>query len=188
MLVLGHIAAAGATSRWFDRRADLRWVVFFGLLADLIDKPVGLVLFRESFNNGRVYCHSLLFNLLLTLILVALHKPLVYSLALWIHQGIDLMWTRPWVALWPFTGSFGYREMELEQWVSLTLSPYHVVSEALGFAVIAFFFVRYRLYERIYLSALILSGTLVKYRVPPCPDIVSEKRCHSEKGTGQLAC
>jgi hypothetical protein len=109
--------------------------------------------------------------LLLTLILVALHKPLVYSLALWVHQWVDLMWTRPWVALWPFTGAFGYREMELEHWVSLTLSPYHLVAEAVGFALIACFVFRHKLLELTHLSAWIRSGTLVTSRVPMAQEI-----------------
>jgi hypothetical protein len=188
MLVLGHIAAAGVTSRWFDKRADLRWVVFFGILADLIDKPIGLILFRDSLNNGRVYCHSLLVNILLTVILVALHKPLVYSLALWVHQGVDLMWTRPWVALWPFTGTFGYREMELEQWVSLTLSPYHLIAEAACFVLIACFVFRHKLFEPKHLSAWILSGILVSYPVPIGHEIGGERRSDSGKDAGQLAC
>jgi hypothetical protein len=119
---------------------------------------------------------------------VAFHKPLVYSLALWVHQGVDLMWTRPWVALWPFTGAFGYREMELEQWVSLTLSPYHIIAEAVGFAVIAVFVLRYRLYDRTHLSAWLRSGTLVTCRIPPSLEILSKRRCESDKDAGQFVC
>jgi inner membrane protein len=139
VLVLGHVAAATVSGHALDRRADLRWVIFFTLLADLVDKPLGLVVFRETINNGRVWFHSLSVNLLLTLVLVLARKPGVYSLALWLHQLCDRMWMRPWVALWPFTGAFGFRYLPLENWVYSVLNPYNLVSEAIGLLVLAEF-------------------------------------------------
>lgn len=136
MLVLGHVAAATVSGHALDRRADLRSVIFFTLLADLIDKPLGLIVFRETINNGRVWFHSLSVNLLLTLLLVLARKPGVYSLALWLHQLCDRMWMRPWVALWPLTGAFGYRDLPLENWVYSVLNPYNLVSEAIGLVVL----------------------------------------------------
>ena len=160
MLVLGHVASATVAARWASKAADLRWVIFFGLLADLVDKPIGLVIFRETINNGRVYFHSLLVNILLTLLLVAFRKPLVYPLALWIHQLTDLMWTRPSVALWPFTGGFGYRDLPFDQWVYSALGPYNVTTEVIGIVVVAAVVVRYRLYNKSILLEWIRTGRL----------------------------
>ena len=160
MLVFGHIASASLPARWASPRADLRWVIFFALLADIIDKPVGLVIFRETLNNGRVYFHSLLVNLLLTLVLVAWRKPLIYVLALWTHQLCDLMWTRPWVALWPFTGRFGYRDLPLDDWVYSVLNPYNLTTEALGLAVTLWAILHFRLYDRRVLRDWLRSGRL----------------------------
>ncbi len=162
MLVLGHAMTAAVAARWLSEKADLRWVVFFALLADLVDKPIGLILFRETINNGRVYFHSLLVNLILTLILVLARKPLVYPLALWLHQFCDLMWDRPWVALWPWTGKFGYRDLPLDEWVYSALNPYNVTTEALGLMVFILIVIRYRLYEKRILHAWFGSG-----RLPP---------------------
>ncbi len=160
MLVLGHLATTGVAAGWVGKNVDLRWVLVFGLLADLFDKPIGLLLFRESFNNGRIYGHSLLFNLVLTLLLMVLHKPRIYSLALWLHQFCDLMWTRPGVALWPFTGPFTYRDLPLEQWVIASLSPYHLVAEVVGFVVVLSFVSRNRLLDRKRLSSWLRTGRL----------------------------
>lgn len=137
-------------------------MVFLTLLADIVDKPLGLVVFRETINNGRVWFHSLAVNLLLTLLIVAWRKPLVYALALWMHQLCDLMWTRPWVALWPLTGAFGYRDMTLDVWVYNVLNPYNVTTEALGLAASLFVAVRYRLYRRDRLVHLLRTGHLEK--------------------------
>lgn len=160
MLVLGHVTAATVAAGWADEKADLRWVIFFGLLADLVDKPVGLILFHETLNNGRVYFHSLFVNLVLTLLLVLLRKPLVYSLALWIHQFADLMWTRPWVAMWPLTGSFAYRDLSLDRWVSITLGPYNLTTEAVACLILVWLIRRHRLHEARRLLAWARSGRI----------------------------
>jgi hypothetical protein len=162
MLVFGHATTAALAAGWASQKVDLRWVIFFGLLADVVDKPIGLVIFRETLNNGRVYFHSLLINLVLTAVLLMLRQPLVYPLALWIHQFCDLMWTRPWVALWPLSGAFGYRELPLEQWVYSALSPYNVTTEVAGVAVLAWTVVRYRLHHGARLRAWFRCG-----RLPP---------------------
>lgn len=158
MLVFGHVASAALACHGFDRKADLRWVVFFTLLADIVDKPLGLVVFRESINNGRVWFHSIAVNLAVTLLLVLWRKPLVYALALWMHQLCDLMWTRPWVALWPLSGSFGYRDMALEEWVYNVLNPYNVVTDVLGLAALLAFAAWYRLFRWEWLRHLLATG------------------------------
>lgn len=160
MLVFGHVAAATVCCHALDRRADLRWVVFFALLADVVDKPLGLLVFRETINNGRVWFHSLSVNLLLSLLLVLARKPGVYVLALWLHQLCDRMWMRPWVALWPLTGAFGYRDLPLEDWVYSLFGPYNVVSDIAGLAVLVAFAVRYGLFRRERLEAWLRSGVL----------------------------
>ncbi|MFQ5790367.1 MAG: metal-dependent hydrolase [Acidobacteriota bacterium] len=162
MLALGHVATATVTARWANKAADLRWVILLTLLADLVDKPLGLVLFRETLNNGRVYFHSLFLNLLLTLLLVTFRKPLIYSLALWMHQLCDRMWKRPWAALWPLSGSFGFRDLPLDAWVYSVLSPYNLSSEAVGLLVVIMVAVRFRLYRRERFGAWLRSG-----RFPP---------------------
>lgn len=160
MLVLGHAVTAAVAARWASEKVDLRWVIFYALLADIIDKPIGLILFSETINTGRVYFHSLLVNLILTLMLLLARKPLVYALALWLHQACDLMWTNPWVALWPWTGAFGYRDLPLDQWIYSALNPYNLTTEALGFAVFIAIIARYRLYEKRYWRAWLRSGKL----------------------------
>ena len=122
-----------------NKKADLRFVVFLALLADIIDKPFGLIIFSETINNGRVWFHSLAVNLGLSVILLLWRKPLVYVLALWLHQLCDRMWMRPWVALWPLAGAFGYRDLPLDQWVYSLFNPYNVISDVLGLAVIVVF-------------------------------------------------
>lgn len=160
MLVFGHVASATVACHALDRRADLRWVVFYTLVADIIDKPFGLVIFSETINNGRVWFHSLAVNLAISALLVILRKPLVFVLALWMHQLCDLMWTRPWVALWPLTGAFGYRDLPLDQWVYSVFNSYNVISDVVGCVVLIGFAWYYELFRPHRLKVWIATGEL----------------------------
>ncbi len=160
MLVFGHVAAATVSCHALDRRADLRWVILFSLVADIVDKPLGLWVFKETINNGRVWFHSISVNLLVTIVLVLARKPGVYALALWLHQFCDRMWMRPWVALWPLTGRFGFRDLAFEDWVYGIINPYNVVSDVVGLAILLFVAWRYRLFRRERFAAWIRTGRL----------------------------
>ena len=106
------------------------------------------------------YFYSFLIALVLSLLLVAWRKPLVYVLALWFHQLCDRMWMRPWVALWPLTGRFDYRDMAIDEWVYNVLNPYNVISDLIGFTVLLIFAWHYRLFRWQRLVRWIRSGVL----------------------------
>ena len=40
---------------------DLRVLAFGAVLPDLIDKPIGSILFTDYYGTGRIYAHTLLF-------------------------------------------------------------------------------------------------------------------------------
>ena len=125
----------------------------------MIDKPFGLVIFSDTINNGRVWFHSLAVNLALSLVLLLWRKPLVYVLALWFHQLCDRMWMRPWVALWPLTGT-SYRDMAFDEWVYNVLNPYNVISDVIGLVVLIVFARYYRLFQKGRLLVWIRTGRL----------------------------
>jgi inner membrane protein len=166
MLVLGHVATATVACRATNRETDLRWVVFYTLLADIIDKPLGLIVFRESINNGRVWFHSLAVNLALSVAILAWQRSTVLVLALWLHQLCDRMWTRPWVALWPLTGAFGYRDLPLSDWVYSVFSPYNVVSELIGLVVLGAIAWRYELFRAERFRSFLRTGRLLVRSAP----------------------
>ena len=171
MLVFGHVATATVLCHGLDRKADLRFVVFYTLVADIVDKPLGLLVFRETINNGRVWFHSLAVNLLVSLLLVLARKPGVYVLALWLHQLCDRMWMRPWVALWPLTGAFSYRDLPIEDWVYSLFGPYNVVSDVVGLVVLVAFARYYGLFDRKRVWVWLQRGELTRAdrACPPSP-------------------
>lgn len=90
-------------------RIDYRLVLVGAMLPDIIDKPIGGVLFAHTFGNPRIFAHTLLFSLLTVLIGLYLYRlgkiwllPLSFGCA--IHLILDQMWLEPRTLLWPLYG------------------------------------------------------------------------------------
>jgi membrane-bound metal-dependent hydrolase YbcI (DUF457 family) len=96
---------------------DLRLVPACALgsvLPDLIDKPVGLLLFVNSIGSGRIYAHTLLFMVLILLAgcIVYIRYPrtgplfIAVGIGVLSHQLLDAMWLEPKNWFWPALGLF----------------------------------------------------------------------------------
>ena len=46
---------------------DIRLLFIGSLLPDIIDKPLGMIILRDSLANGRIFAHTLLFLVVLTI-------------------------------------------------------------------------------------------------------------------------
>ena len=92
------------------RGLDLRFIIIGSLLPDIIDKPIGLYFFRDTFGTGRLYCHTILFATLLFLagflINICLKKNFMLMLVFgtFSHLILDSMWQKPRVLFWPLFG------------------------------------------------------------------------------------
>jgi membrane-bound metal-dependent hydrolase YbcI (DUF457 family) len=98
-----------------DFARDRRWIIPCALgavLPDLIDKPVGHIIFAQSIGFGRIYSHTLLFFILILLAGLACWRwwknPFFLALAVGVmsHQVLDLMWNEPANWFWPLYGPF----------------------------------------------------------------------------------
>lgn len=83
------------------------------ILPDLIDKPLGLILFPQTLDNARTFGHTLLFvGIIIVLALIALRSrnaPLIiFGLAgaVLLHQILDEMWHEPVTWFYPLGGMF----------------------------------------------------------------------------------
>lgn len=164
MLFFGHtgitLAAAVtvykiAVNRGMGRISELldyRLVLVGSILPDLIDKPLGHIILRESVGNGRLFAHTLLF--LLTLFSLGLFcwrrfgSPGVLILAggSFFHQILDSMWSHPETLLWPAYGlSFPKGEPEGYFWHvlnKLMTDPFIYVPELMGALIVLGFLIR----------------------------------------------
>jgi inner membrane protein len=144
---------SGGLFLWFARlgHMDLRILLVGSLLPDIIDKPLGHILLREYLSSGRIYAHTLLFVILITLggFLIRYRTGktwlLVLSLGTFIHLILDEMWLPEWRAtlLWPLYG-LEFPKAELTGWVgnlwdALLHEPAVYVPEIIGAVIIIVF-------------------------------------------------
>ena len=91
-------------------RIDIRLLLLGSILPDIIDKPLGHIILRSTLNNGRIYCHTLLFAIIISLTAFYLwkykHKTWLLPVAfgVFMHLVLDQMWLMSHTLLWPLYG------------------------------------------------------------------------------------
>lgn len=174
--ILPNQSAAGPAA------VDYRLVLLGSILPDLLDKPIGAVLFVDTYHNSRIYGHTLLFSLLLILAGYIVYKRrgarsvLTVGFASLVHLILDGMWQEPETILWPFLNikdalsankdwlhellAFPYK---FDNWMASRfeefmrdLSP--VLFELVGLGILIFFLIR--LIRACKVNAFIKNGRL----------------------------
>jgi len=145
-------AGQAARTSWFSsisRYVDIRILLVGSMLPDIIDKPVGQFFFRETFSNGRIFSHTLLFFIVLSAIGFFLYRRYrqvwMFTLAggTFFHLILDSMWLAPATLFWPAMG-WEFEKEELTNWLWLifqgTISqPGRAIAELIGLAVLVWF-------------------------------------------------
>jgi len=128
---------------------DIRLLLIGSLLPDIIDKPIGQFFFKETFSNGRIFCHTLLFLIIITLTGLYLYRRrsktwlLVLSFGTFTHLVCDLMWRSPRTLLWPIYG-LAFERLDLIDWMPrmlhmLVTYPKVYVPELVGAVILIWF-------------------------------------------------
>jgi membrane-bound metal-dependent hydrolase YbcI (DUF457 family) len=128
------------------RYLDIRWLLVGSLLPDIIDKPVGLYIFSDTFSNGRIFSHTLLFLIVIAAVgfyLLKKHRQswmLALAAGNFAHLILDGMWQTPETLFWPLLG-FSFPTEELEGWAStiwkvLFSDPSVYIPEIVGLVIL----------------------------------------------------
>lgn len=134
---------------WFaslSHYLDIRWLLVGSLLPDIIDKPVGQYIFRDTFNNGRIFAHTLLFLIVISVIGFFIYKRQRHTWMLALAAGtlthliLDEMWLTPVTLFWPVLG-FSFPRVELTGWArsiweTLFSDPRVYIPEIIGLVVL----------------------------------------------------
>lgn len=134
---------------YLGSRIDIRLLFIGSLLPDIIDKPVGQFFFRETFSNGRIFCHTLLFLILVTVAGIYLYKRysktwlLAFSFGTLTHLVFDQMWRTPQTLFWPLLG-FTFERADISNWIlnilhALLTNPAVYLPELVGAIILIWF-------------------------------------------------
>lgn len=144
-MVAWHLGATLFLFRWIfrDPKVDVRFLALGALLPDLIDLPLGTVVFAGSVSTGEAWAHSLLAPSVLTvLVLLATRRGrrrrawMALVIGMFLHLLVDGMWTETEVFLWPFfgdipAGPMPYWERAVDR---ATSDPWRWALEGIGLA------------------------------------------------------
>lgn len=113
-MILWHLGLTVLIVRYVfrDPKMDLRWILVGSLLPDVIDKPIGSILFRDTFGSHRLFAHAVVFPVvLLGVVMIATRRATALRrgaigivIGCFIHLLLDGVWTNPETFLWPFFG------------------------------------------------------------------------------------
>lgn len=175
MLIVGHMGLTIAIVYTFHRmrspRLDLdyRLVILGSLLPDIIDKPIGYVIFQKYYENGWIYGHTLLFSVVLLILSYSIAtKYSVLGFSTLLHLIEDGVVTyMPGTFFWPLLGwNFSKNGEFTSKWIEYTISSlytdhYIQITEVAGLTVISYLILRHRLYVKSNLIAFIKNGKLI---------------------------
>jgi hypothetical protein len=144
MLLFAHVGLALASARILNC-VSMAFLVLGSMLPDIIDKPLGLIVFG-SLGMGRSFAHTLLFLLLLVALFLYSRDKRLFSFT-WgvlVHLSLDFMWSSPAILLWPLLGPFPMAPIidalsYLEMLLSGLKDPDIAIPEIAGLAYLIFF-------------------------------------------------
>ncbi|MFC1847039.1 metal-dependent hydrolase [Chloroflexota bacterium] len=128
---------------------DIRLLFVGALLPDIIDKPLGQLILRDSISNGRIFAHTLLFFIITALAGLYIYRKrqklwlLAIAFGVLMHLVLDAMWQAPEIVLWPLYG-WAFPREDLADWVPETLlalvkNPAVYIPELIGAAILIWF-------------------------------------------------
>lgn len=151
-LLAGAVNSRHGKTSWFvslSRYTDIRLLLVGSLLPDIIDKTVGQYLFRDTFSNGRIFSHTLLFLILVSAVGFYLYKchrqvwMLTLAAGTFMHLVLDEIWNAPVTLFWPLLG-FTFEKVEITNYLSYifhelfsNLGVY--IPEMVGLAILLWF-------------------------------------------------
>lgn len=157
---------------WFvmrgNTRIDYRIVAAASLIPDVIDKPIGRIFFREHFESGRIFGHTLLLNVAFFCVLFfmrgrAKRAFTLIPLASLLHLAEDGMWNTPQVFWWPLFGT-SFPKQPLDGGFLSMFDPVShpgvFVQEAIGLAVIVWLLASHSLLNRDGIRSFVRTGRL----------------------------
>lgn len=148
----GHVKSNRISSLALLRNHfDYRFLLVGSLLPDILDKPVGGIVFYNTFQSGRIFGHTLCLNIILIVLGIYILKRwgktwlIILASGSVVHILLDRMWAIPEAFFWPAYGwSFPkISPVDFFGWLSNVLNtltnPAVAIPEIIGLGVLVWF-------------------------------------------------
>ena len=154
---------------WFvmrgNPRVDYRIVAIASLLPDIVDKPLGRLIFKQQYESGRIFGHTLLLNVAFFCVLFfmrgrAKRTFVLVPISSLLHLAEDGMWSDPRIFWWPLFGAFPRDPVQGGAFAFLVPTTGSLMQEAAGLAVIAWLLASHGLLNRDGVRSFLRTGHL----------------------------
>jgi len=166
----GYTVEVGSNSGSVASWLDYRFLLLGSLLPDVIDKSLGIIFL----GNGRAFCHTLFFTVLI--LAAGIYFFLVrkwsgifcIALGCVTHILLDSMWLHQSTFFWPLFGwSFPQINVSIGPWIERTFhnmltNPSYYIPEAIG--IISLVLLYFNLARKVEISRLIKSRLSFLYQ------------------------
>ncbi|MGH3650636.1 MAG: metal-dependent hydrolase [Acidimicrobiia bacterium] len=148
-----HVGATLWLFRWIfrDPKVDVRFLLVGAILPDLVDLPLGTLLFADRYSTGELWSHTLLApTIYMAIVLLTTRRGrgrrawMALGVGWLFHLLLDGMWVDREVFLWPWFG-FDFSPQESPfwslAWERAWSDPWRWGKEAVGLVYLAWLWV-----------------------------------------------
>ncbi len=153
-MLFWHLGATLWLFRWIfrDPKVDVRFLLLGAILPDLIDLPVGTLIFADRYSTGELWFHSLLLpTLYMGIVLLVTRRGrtrrawMALGIGWLFHLLLDGMWMSQSVFLWPLFGwqiPAGASPFWPMAWERAMSDPWRWIAEAVGLSYLIWLWVK----------------------------------------------
>jgi hypothetical protein len=116
MLFMGHLVIGLIIGfilyEFFHDRTIIVFVAIGSVLPDVVDKPLGYIIFGSTLDNGKIFFHGLIIVILFFITglivwkLFKSHSFIFIAVGIFLHQLVDMMWRQPVAWYYPLLGPY----------------------------------------------------------------------------------
>lgn len=116
MLFMGHLVIGLIIGfilyEFFHDWTIIVFVAIGSVLPDVVDKPLGYIIFGSTLDNGKIFFHGLIIVLLFFITglivwkLFKSHSFIFIAVGIFLHQLVDMMWRQPVNWYYPLLGPY----------------------------------------------------------------------------------
>jgi inner membrane protein len=171
-MLFWHLGASLWLFRWIfrDPKVDVRFLLVGAILPDLIDLPVGTLIFAHRYSTGELWFHSLIIPTIYMIGVLLFTRRgrrrrawMALGVGWLFHLLLDGMWVNDEVFLWPFFGweiPPGAAPYWPLAWERALVDPWRWITEVIGISYLVWLWIALGLSDSDRLQGTLETGRL----------------------------